>query len=53
MRVEVFSPCIIEYLSNLLKEKEDENMIHYQADLSAHHRLLETNKIISCSIHRH
>lgn len=52
-RDNIFLPCMIEYVANLLNAENDENMNRYLADLPADDRLHETRKIMHKDLHRH
>ncbi len=52
-RENIFPPSIIEYVANLLKAENDEDMNKYLMDLPADDRLHETRKIMHKDIHRH
>jgi glutamine synthetase len=52
-RENIFPPSIIDYVSDLLKKENDENMNQYLVDLPADDRLHETRKIMHKDLHRH
>jgi glutamine synthetase len=52
-REDVFPQCMIDYVSQLLKQERDEDMNKTLIDLPADDRLHETRKIMHKDLHRH
>lgn len=49
----IFPDCVLDYVTRLLKDEDDEEMNRYLIDLPADDRLHETRKIMHKDLHRH
>ncbi|MBN2381986.1 glutamine synthetase [bacterium] len=52
-RAHIFPTSVIDYMIQLLKSENDENINQHLVDLPADDRLFETRKIMHRSLHRH